>query len=74
MAEETSVEMKRKEVEEVIKSLQWLMDKHDGYFALGDINGDEVSIHFSGECITCGTKCIKEAIKEKLPHLKVIFR
>ncbi|MBI4827041.1 MAG: hypothetical protein HY807_11595 [Nitrospirae bacterium] len=74
MTEETSADKTRREVSEVIKSLQWLMDKHDGYFALGDINGDEAAIHCSGVCTTCDTKCIEEAIKEKLPHLKIIFR
>jgi Fe-S cluster biogenesis protein NfuA len=74
MAERTSIVKTREDVLEVLKSLEWLMETHEGFFELGEINGNEVVIYCSGVCTSCDTKCILEAIEEKLPHLKVTFR
>ncbi len=74
MSEKISINKTREDLLEVLKGLDWLMETHDGYFELGEINGNEVVIYCSGVCTTCDTKCILEAIEEKLPHLKVTFR
>ncbi len=74
MTEKISLAKTREDVLEVLKSLEWLMETHEGYFELGEINGNEVVIYCSGICTTCDTKCIHEAIEEKLPHLTVTFR
>ncbi len=71
MSKISSAETTREEILKVLMSLQWLMETHDGHLELGEIDGDKIYIHCSGECISCDTKCIQEAIAVKWPHLKV---
>ncbi len=64
----------KEKITEILSSLSWLLDAHDGFVELGEIKSNKVVIYCGGECIACDNKCIEEAIKEKMPNIEVVFR
>ena len=59
---------------EILESIQSQASAHDGYVELGEIKDNKVVIYCGGECAHCDNKCIKEALKDKIPDIEVIFR
>ena len=62
-----------KEVQDIIKNLNWLMEPHDSYVELIGIRGKRVIISASGPCTECEKDCIGTAFRERLPHIRLVI-
>jgi len=65
---------KEEKIREVLNSLKYLFDAHDGFAELAEIRDNTAIIYYGGECSGCDSKCIEEAIKAKIPDIEVIVR
>lgn len=64
----------KKQVTEILDSMNWILDAHDSSAELVEVKGNKVVIHFVGQCADCETNCVEDAIYEKLPDIELIFR
>ncbi len=64
----------RKDIEEILNSLKWLLDAHDSFAELVEIKGNTAFLQSGGQCLDCESNCIKEALKEKIPDIKIVFQ
>lgn len=62
------------QINEILNRLNPFIEAHDGFAELGEIEDNRVVIYCGGECAACEEKCIEDAIREKLPHMEVVFR
>ncbi|MBI4843648.1 MAG: hypothetical protein HY809_04910 [Nitrospirae bacterium] len=63
-----------KDVNEIIESLDWLHKSHDCHIDLGEVGDNEVIIYCGAKCAACDTRCLEEAMAEKFPGVKVVYR
>ncbi|MEF9426246.1 MAG: NifU family protein [Candidatus Mariimomonas ferrooxydans] len=64
----------RKDIEEILNGLKWLLDAHDSFAELVEIKGNTAFFQGGGQCMDCESSCIKEALKERIPDIKVVFQ
>ncbi len=61
-------------VQEVLHNLNWLLEAHNSFAELIEIEGNKVYIRCSGFCAECETDCVGVAFKERMPEIEIIFR
>ncbi len=64
----------KEQITEILNSLSWLLEEHNCFMELSEIMGNKAVIYCGGQGANCDTKCIEEAIKEKMPDFEVVFR
>lgn len=62
----------KQRVLEVLHNLNWLLEPHDSYAELVDIQDKKVIIRCVGTCISCETDCIGVAFSERMPHIELV--
>jgi Fe-S cluster biogenesis protein NfuA len=62
-----------RQVMEVLHNLNWLLEAHDSYAELVEINGSKVIIRCVGQCSTCETDCVGVAFKERMPEIELVY-
>jgi Fe-S cluster biogenesis protein NfuA len=63
----------KEQIIEILNSLDPSLKAHTCFLELSEITDNKVVIYCGGQCTGCDSKCIEEAIKEKLPDIEVIF-
>lgn len=69
-----SVDNTEEKIREILKKLNYLFEAHDGFAELAEFKDNRAVIYCGGLCARCDSKCIEEAIKDKLPDIEVIIR
>ncbi len=64
----------RELVTETIDSMKYYIEAHDGFAELGEIEEMSVVIYYGGKCADCKTRCIDDAINERVPGIIIIPR
>ena len=59
-------------VSEVLENLNWLMESHNSYAELVEIEGKKVVIRCIGSCAECETDCVGVAFNERMPDIELI--
>lgn len=62
-----------KRVHEVLHNLNWLLESHDSFAELVEINGNTVVIRCAGFCAECETNCVGVAFNERMPDIEVVL-
>jgi Fe-S cluster biogenesis protein NfuA len=57
---------------EVLHNLNWLMESHNSYAELVEIEGKKVVIRCIGSCAECETDCVGVAFNERMPDIELI--
>jgi Fe-S cluster biogenesis protein NfuA len=60
-------------VNEVLYNLNWLLEAHNSFAELVEIDGNKVVIRCTGFCSECETDCVGVAFKERMPEIELIF-
>jgi hypothetical protein len=63
-----------KKVIDVLHNLNWLMEAHDSFAELIEIQGNQVVIRCVGYCAECKTDCVGVAFKERIPDIELIIQ
>ncbi len=63
-----------KDIVEILNGLKWLLDAHDSFAELVEVKGSTAFLQGGGRCMDCGSSCIREALKERIPDIKVVFQ
>jgi hypothetical protein len=58
---------------EILESLRPSLEAHKCSLELYDVQGETAVIYCSGEGATCEKKCVEDAIKNRLPTIKIEF-
>ncbi len=61
-------------VSEVLRNLNWLMESHNSFVELIEAKGRTVVIRCVGYCSACETDCVRTAFKERMPHIELIIQ
>ncbi len=61
------------QVAEVLHNLNWLLEAHDSFVELIEIQGNNVIIRCVGQCRNCETDCVGVAFKERMPDIELVF-
>ncbi len=61
-------------VNEVLHNLNWLLESHDSFAELVEVNGNKVVIRCVGYCAECETDCVGVAFKERMPEIELILQ
>ncbi len=61
-------------VHEVLHNLNWLLEAHDSFAELVEVNGNKVVIRCVGYCAECETDCVGVAFKERMPDIELILQ
>lgn len=64
----------KQQVLEVLHNVNWMLEAHDSYAELVEVNGRKVVIRHSGRCADCETNCVGVAFQERMPHVEVILQ
>jgi len=64
----------KKQVSDVLHSINWLLESHNSFVELTAIQGKKVIIHCEGYCSECETNCIELAFRERLPQVELVFQ
>ena len=62
------------QVREVLHNVNWLLEAHDSFAELIEVNGNTVVIKCTGACATCETNCIGVAFEERMPDIELILQ
>ena len=62
------------QVNEVLNNLNWLLEAHESYAELVEINGNTVIIRCEGACAGCETDCVGVAFKERMPDIELVIK
>jgi Fe-S cluster biogenesis protein NfuA len=57
---------------EVLLNLNCLMESHNSYAELVEIDGKKVVIRCIGSCAECETDCVGVAFNERMPDIELI--
>ena len=68
-----SLEDKKQRVSEVLHNLNWLLESHNSFAELVEINGNNVVVRTTGSCAECETGCVEIAFKERMPEITLIL-
>ena len=60
-------------VQEVLHNLNWLLEAHDSFVELIEIQGNKVFLRCTGLCATCETDCVGVAFRERMPEIEIIL-
>jgi Fe-S cluster biogenesis protein NfuA len=60
-------------VNEVLHNLNWLLEAHNSFAELVEIDGNKVVIRCTGACSECETDCVGVAFKERMPEIELIL-
>ena len=60
-------------VQEVLHNLNWLLEAHNSYAELVEIDGNRVVISCTGYCSQCETDCVGVAFKERMPDIELVL-
>ena len=64
----------KKQVNEVLHHLNWLIEPHNSSVELIEVKDRRIVIRSIGYCINCETDCIRITFKERLPDIELIIR
>ncbi len=64
----------KQRVHEVLHNLNWLLESHDSFAELVEVNGNKVVIRCVGYCAECETDCVGVAFKERMPDIELILQ
>ena len=62
------------QVIEVLHNVNWLLEAHDSFAELVEVNGNKVIIKCIGACATCETDCVGVAFQERMPDIELILQ
>jgi hypothetical protein len=62
-----------KQVLEVLHNLNWLLEAHDSFTELIEVQGSKVILRCVGQCCDCETDCVGVAFKERMPDIELIY-
>ena len=72
MIKSSSLEEKKQRVREVLHNLNWLLESHNSFAELVEINDNDVIIRTTGACAECETACVETAFRERMPDINLI--
>jgi Fe-S cluster biogenesis protein NfuA len=72
MIKTSSLEEKKQRVREVLHNLNWLLESHNSYAELVEIQGNNVIVRTTGACAECETGCVETAFRERMPDITLI--
>jgi Fe-S cluster biogenesis protein NfuA len=61
-------------VREVLHNVNWLLEAHNSYAELVEIDGNRVVIRCKGYCAECETDCVGVAFKERMPDIELVLQ
>ena len=59
---------------EVLHNVNWLLEAHNSFAELIEIDGNKVVIHCIGHCANCETDCVGVAFRERMPDIVLVFQ
>ncbi len=59
---------------EVLHNVNWLLEAHNSYAELIEIDGNKVILHCTGHCAKCETDCVGVAFRERMPEIVLVFQ
>ena len=62
------------QVLEVLHNVNWMLEAHDSFAELVEVNGNTVIIKCIGHCAKCETNCIGVAFQERMPDIQLVLR
>lgn len=62
------------QVLEVLHNVNWMLEAHDSFAELVEVNGNTVIIRCVGACADCETDCVGVAFQERMPDIKLILQ
>ncbi len=63
-----------KRVQEVLYNVNWLLEAHNSFAELIEIDGNKVVIRCSGHCANCETDCVGVAFRERMPDIDLVLQ
>ncbi len=73
MYKTTSIEDIKQRVREVLHNLNWLLESHDSFAELVEVNGNNVVVRTTGYCAECETACVQIAFRERMPEINLVL-
>ncbi len=61
-------------VTDVLHDVNWLIEPHDSFVELIEINGNRVVIRCVGHCAGCESDCISVAFRERIPDIELVVK
>lgn len=62
------------QIRDVLEGLECILTAHDTCAELAEYKNKTAVINCGGPCLKCDNRCIEEAIKDRLPNVKVIVQ
>jgi len=59
---------------EVLHNVNWMLEAHDSFAELIEVNGNTVIIKCTGACAGCETNCVGVAFEERMPDIVLILQ
>ena len=59
---------------EVLHNVNWMLEAHDSFAELIEVNGNTVVIKCTGACAGCETNCVGVAFEERMPDIVLILQ
>ena len=59
---------------EVLHNVNWMLEAHDSFAELIEVNGNTVIIKCTGACADCETNCVGVAFEERMPDIVLILQ
>jgi Fe-S cluster biogenesis protein NfuA len=59
---------------EVLHNVNWMLEAHDSFAELIEVDGNTVIIKCVGACADCETDCVGVAFRERMPDIELIVQ
>jgi Fe-S cluster biogenesis protein NfuA len=69
-----TVEITEDVLRKILESIKNQINAHGCSLELGEIHDRKVVIYCGGKCTSCDSKCVEDALKERVSDIEVIYR